>query len=85
MFVEILKTVLDTTRWLVQSRAALLAENIVLCQQIIVLQRSVTKPRFRARERAVLALAARPSVRGSMRSPSYGPKLLSAGIVPFGV
>jgi len=85
MLVEILKIVLGALRSLVKSRAALLAENIVLRQQIIVLQRSVTKPRFRGRERAVLALAARPSVRGSMRSPSYGPKLLSAGIVPFGV
>ena len=59
MLVEILKAMLGALRSIVQSRAALLAENIVLRQQIIVLQRSVTKPRFRARDRAVLALAAR--------------------------
>jgi hypothetical protein len=59
MLVEILKIVLGALRSLVKSRAALLAENIVLRQQIIVLQRSVTKPRLRARDRTVLTLAAR--------------------------
>jgi len=59
MLVEILKTVPGALRSLVQSCAALLAENLVFRQQIIVLQRSVVKPRFRARDRVVLALAAR--------------------------
>ena len=59
MLVEILKTVLGALRSIFQSRATLLAENLVLRQQIIVLQRSVVKPRFRARDRVVLALAAR--------------------------
>jgi len=59
MLVEILKAMLDALRSFVQSRADLLAENIVLRQQIIVLQRSVPKPSIRARDRIVLALAAR--------------------------
>jgi hypothetical protein len=50
MLVEILKTVLSALRSIFQSRAALLAENVVL--------RSVPKPRLRARDRVVLALAA---------------------------
>ena len=59
MLVEILKTVLSALRSIFQSRAALLAENVVLRQQIIVLHRSVPKPRLRARDRLVLALTAR--------------------------
>jgi hypothetical protein len=59
MLIEIFKTALSALRSVFQSRAALLAENVVLRQQIIVLQRSVPKPRIRARDRVVLALAAR--------------------------
>ena len=59
MLVEILKTVLRALRSIFQSRAALLTENVVLRQQLLVLQRSVTKPRLRARDRVVFALAAR--------------------------
>ena len=59
MLVEILKAVLSALRSIFRSRAALLAENVVLRQQIIVLHRSVPKPRLRARDRVVLALAAR--------------------------
>jgi transposase InsO family protein len=59
MLIEILKTVLGALRSVIQSRAALLAENVVLRQQIIVLRRSVPKPRIRARDRVVLALPAR--------------------------
>jgi hypothetical protein len=59
MFAEIFKTVLAALRSAFRSRAALLVENAVLCQQIIVLRRSVPKPRIRARDRVVLALAAR--------------------------
>jgi hypothetical protein len=59
MLVEILKTVLSALRSIFQSRAALLAENVVLRQQIIVLHRSVPKPRLRARDRVVLALTVR--------------------------
>jgi hypothetical protein len=42
-----------------RSRAALLVENAVLRQQIIVLRHSVPKPRIHARDRVLLALAAR--------------------------
>jgi hypothetical protein len=59
MLVEIFKTVLSALRSVFRSRAALLAENVVLRQQIIVLQRSVAKPRIRRRDRIVLAFAAR--------------------------
>ena len=59
MLVEILKTILGALHSVFQSRAALLPENLVLRQQLIVLQRSVTKPRLRARDRVVFALAAR--------------------------
>ena len=59
MLVEILKTVLSALRSVFQSRAALLAEDVVLRQQIIVLHRSVPKPRLRARDRVVLALTSR--------------------------
>ena len=59
MFIEIFKSVLAALRSAFRSRAALLAENAVLRQQIIVLGRSVPKPRIRARDRVVLALAAR--------------------------
>ena len=59
MFIEILKTVLGALRSVFQSRAALLAKNFVLRQQIVVLRRFVPKPRIRARDRVVLALAAR--------------------------
>jgi hypothetical protein len=59
MLVEILKTILSALRAVFRSRAALLAENVVLRQQIIVLQRPATKPCLRVRDRVVLALAAR--------------------------
>ena len=59
MLIEILKTVMDALRSLFRSRAVLLTENLVLRQQIIVLQRSVPKPRIRKRDRVLLALAAR--------------------------
>ena len=59
MLVEILKAVLSALRSIFRSRAALLAENVVLRQQIIVLRRSVPKPRIHARDRVLLALAAR--------------------------
>jgi hypothetical protein len=59
MLIEIFKTMLGSPRSFFQSRAALLAENAVLRQQIVVLRRSVPKPRIRARGRVVLALAAR--------------------------
>src|ERR1019366_5384850 len=59
MFIEIFKSVLAALRSAFRSRAALLAENAVLRQQIIALRRSVPKPRIRARDRVVLALAAR--------------------------
>jgi hypothetical protein len=42
MLVEILKTVPGAPHSIFQSRPALLAENLVLRQQIIVLQRFVT-------------------------------------------
>jgi hypothetical protein len=41
MLIEILKTVLSALRSAFRSRAALLAENVVLRQQLIVLRRSV--------------------------------------------
>jgi hypothetical protein len=44
MFIEIFKTVLAALRSAFRSRAALLAENTVLRQQIIALRRSVPKP-----------------------------------------
>ena len=59
MFIEVFKTFLAALRSAFRSRAALLDENAVLRQQIIVLRRSVPKPRIRARDRVVLALAAR--------------------------
>jgi len=59
MIVEAFRTMLSALRSIFQSRAALLAENVVLRQQIVVLQHSVAKPRIRARDRFVLALAAR--------------------------
>ena len=59
MLVEILKTVLSALRSIFQSRAALLAENVVLRQQLIVLRRSVAKPHLRARDRVLLALVTR--------------------------
>ena len=57
MFTEIFRTVLAALRSAFRSRAALIAENAVLRQQIIVLRRSVPKPRIRARDRVVLATA----------------------------
>ena len=78
MLVEILKTVLSVLRSISQSRAALLAENVVLRQQIIVLHRSVPKPRFRARDRVVLALAAR--VFGPVCSGGESPDCLLVGL-----
>jgi hypothetical protein len=59
MFIETFKTVLAALRSAFVSRAALLAENAVLRQQLVVLPRSVPKPRSRARDRVVLPLAAR--------------------------
>ena len=59
MFIEVFKTVMSALCSAFRSRAALLVENAVLRQQIIVLRRSVPKPRIRARDRVVLALAAR--------------------------
>jgi transposase InsO family protein len=59
MLIEILKTVLGALRSLFRSRALLLAENLVLRQQVAVLRRSVPKPRIRARDRVLFALAAR--------------------------
>src|ERR1039457_1646774 len=59
MFTEIFKTVLIALRSAFRSHAALIAENAVLRQQIIVLRRSVPKPRIHARDRVLLALAAR--------------------------
>ena len=59
MIGEMLKTTLAALRSAFCSRAALLAENVALRQQIVVLQRSVAKPRIRTRDRVVLALAAR--------------------------
>ena len=38
-------------RLLLQSRAALAAENLALRQQVAVLQRSAKRPRFRRRDR----------------------------------
>jgi hypothetical protein len=59
MLIEILKTIMGALRSLFRSRAVLLTENLVLRQQIVVLQRSVPKPRIRKRDRVLLALAAR--------------------------
>lgn len=56
MFVEFFKMVLSALRSAFRSRAVTFAENAVLRQQIIVLQRSVAKPRIRARDRIGLAL-----------------------------
>ena len=61
MFIEVFESVMSALRSAFRSRAALLVENAVLRQQIIVLRRSVPKPRIRARDRVVLALAARTS------------------------
>jgi transposase InsO family protein len=58
MIREMLKTTLAALRSAFCSRAVLLAENVVLRQQIVVLQRSVAKPRIRTRDRVVVALAA---------------------------
>jgi hypothetical protein len=59
MFIEVFKTVMSALRSAFRSRAALLVEDAVLRQQIIVLRRSVPKPRVHARDRVLLALAAR--------------------------
>ena len=59
MFREMLKTILVALRSAFRSRAVLLAENMVLRQQIIVLRRSVAKPRLCMRDRVLFALAAR--------------------------
>jgi hypothetical protein len=59
MFIEVFKTAMSALRSAFRSRAALLVENAVLRQQIIVLRRSVPKPRIHARDRVLLALAAR--------------------------
>jgi len=81
MLIEILKTELSTLRCAFRSRAALLAENVVLRQQIIALQCSVPKPRIRARDRVVFALAARVFV-SVLKAIIIVRR--SAGIVPFG-
>jgi hypothetical protein len=54
MLVEILKTILSVLRSVFRSRAALLAEDVVLCQQIIVLQIGPATP---ARAGGILRLA----------------------------
>jgi hypothetical protein len=59
MLIEILTTVMGALRSLFRSRAVLLTDNLFLRQQIIVLQRSVPKPRIRKRDRVLSALAAR--------------------------
>ena len=59
MLIEIVKTVLGALRSLFRSRALLLAENLVLRQQVAVLRRSVPKPRIRVRDRVLFALVAR--------------------------
>jgi hypothetical protein len=59
MFIEVFKTVINALRSSFRSRAALLVENAVLRQQIIVLRRSVPKSRIHARDPVLLALAAR--------------------------
>ena len=51
--------VLDLTR----SKAELIAENTFLRQQVIVLQRSVKRPKFRNRDRLVMVLLARLNAR----------------------
>jgi hypothetical protein len=59
MLIEILKTILGALPSVFRSRAVLLAENLVLRQQIVVLRCSVPKPRIRARDRVLFALAVR--------------------------
>ena len=59
MLIEILKAILSALRSAFRSRAALLAENVVLRQQLIVLRPLVAKPRVRARDRVLLALVIR--------------------------
>jgi putative transposase len=59
MLIEIHKTVLSALLSAFRSRAAVLAENVVLRQQLVVLRRSVAKPCVRARNRVLLALVTR--------------------------
>ena len=48
-----LQVVTILLRLLLQSRAALAAENLALRQQVALLQRSVKRPRLRRRDRIV--------------------------------
>ena len=59
MRMDSMKTFLVVLRALLTSRAALVAENLVLRQQITVLQRSVRRPRLRRRDRAFWVLLSR--------------------------
>ena len=74
MLVEILKAVLSALRSVFQSRAALLAANVVLRQQLIVLHRSVPKPRLRAEIGLCSRSLPTSSARCSRRSSSCGLK-----------
>jgi len=54
-----LTLILSTLRGVLMSRAHLIAENLALRQQIIVLQRSVIRPRIRRRDRVFWAWLSR--------------------------
>jgi len=55
MLIEIFKTVRGALRSRFRPRALLLAENLVLRQQVAVSRRSLPKSRIRARDRALFA------------------------------
>ena len=50
----ILRTILSFLRGFFTSRAALAAENVLLRQQLLVLQRSVPRPKLRRADRVLL-------------------------------
>ena len=76
MLIEILKTVLSALRSAFRSRAALLAENVVLRQQLIVLRRSVAKVQVESSAakvsgRSSMAAATVPGGQAPFPSPTH--------------
>lgn len=55
MFREVARSLLGTLKDMFRSRAALIAENAVLRQQVIVLQRGKPHPRLKVRDRFTIA------------------------------
>jgi len=85
MLREITKAVLATIRDTLRSRAALVAENTLLRQQVIVFHRAAPHPRLKPRDRfTISAINQVVPVACRRCPPSSAPPPLSAGTAPCG-